>query len=82
MGMKLKEVKEMLKFNCHLLHEIDNIELIMYSCADIDKSTLNKYINWIIVFMSEQGCILPTPEQYKNNTIKYDKEISKTDIYY
>lgn len=81
LGLRIDDCKEMLKKTCHLMHDKNDGVIKLYSTAEVSRKTLNDFISWIIVFASELGCYIPTPEEYKKDKEKIDNELNKNNKY-
>ncbi len=76
-GYTIEESKTHLKRNCHFMRYDKNGETYLKRTRDMNTEELTKFIEWLRNYSSEQGCIIPSAEEYKENQFNIDREISK-----
>jgi len=76
-GYTIEESKTHLKRNCHFMRYDKNGETYLKRTRDMNTEELTKFIEWLRNYSAEQGCIIPSAEEYKENQFNIDREISK-----
>ena len=76
-GYTIEESKTHLKRNCHFMRYDKNGETYLKRTRDMNTEELTKFIEWLRNYSAEQGCVIPSAEEYKENQFNIDREISK-----
>ena len=75
-GYTLAEIKTILKREYGLIYEKQG-EKFLRSTADLDSGEMSKFIDFIRDHAGQNGCYLPTADEYKLNHAHYEYEIEK-----
>ena len=76
-GYTLEEAKTLLKRMCNFMIYEKNGQKFLKRTRDLDNKECSDFVEWIRNYSSQNGYYIPTSEEYKNNSIEIDKEISK-----
>lgn len=76
-GYNLEEAKTHLKRNCDFMRYEKNGETFLKRTRDMNTKELTEFIEWIRTYSSQQGCYIPTSEEYINQRFEIDKEIDR-----
>ena len=72
----IEESKTHLKRACDFMRYEKNEELFLKRTRDLDTKDLTTFIEWIRVHSAQEGCYIPTSEEYINQRFEIDKQIS------
>ena len=76
-GYNLKDAKQHLKRKCSFMHEGEGEGVRTKLTRSLDTKQLIEFIEWIRTYASQQGCYIPTPEEYITNRFEIDREIDR-----
>lgn len=75
-GYTLYEAKTFLKRECNfMVYTKDNVKYLKQT-SKLDNEECSKFVEFIRNFSSQNGCYIPTSEEYLDNKFNIDKEIN------
>ena len=80
-GYTSDEAKISLKRMCGFMVYEKNGEKFLKKTSKMNDSELSPFIDWIRNKSAQNGCYIPTPEEYLSNKFNIDKEISNQKQY-
>lgn len=76
-GFTIDEAKTHLKRCCEFMRYEKNGEVFLKETKKMDTKELTNFIEWIRNYSADQGCYIPSSEEYMNQQFNIDKEIDK-----
>jgi deoxycytidine triphosphate deaminase len=80
-GSTLNEAKTDLKRGCSFMVYEKNGSKYLKETSKMDSKELTEFIEWIRNFAAENGCYIPTSEEYLQNKFSIDKDIDNNKKY-
>jgi len=75
-GYTIDEAKTLLKRECNFMFYEKNNVLFLKLTRNMLTGELTKFIEWIRNYSSNEGCYIPTADEYKDNRFEIDKHIN------
>lgn len=76
-GSTINEAKTDLKRGCHFMKYQKNNNWYLKETSKMDSKELTDFIDWIRNYASQQGCYIPTSEEYLEQKMSIDNEIER-----
>lgn len=79
-GYTIEEAKTLLKRECHFMVYEKNGNKFLRKTSKMNTKELTDFIDWVRNYASQNGCYLPTADEYSlkrseiDNTIKYNSQ--------
>lgn len=80
-GYTLKEAKELIKRNCTLLIYEKNGQEFVKGTSELDVEQMTQFIEWLRNWSAQNGCYLPSPDEYRQESNYFDNEINRSKQY-
>ena len=80
-GYSLYESKIFLKRKCDFMVYEKNGVKYLKQTSKLDNSDCSKFVEFIRNFSAQNGCYVPSPEEYKSNKFEIDREINNQKQY-
>jgi hypothetical protein len=80
-GWTLSEAKTHLKRACNFMVYEKNGEKFLKLTRTMDSKELTEFIDWLRTYSAQNGCYIPTAEEYHLNRFEIDKEIDQNKPY-
>ena len=77
----LEDAKQHLKRKCSFMHDGEGDDVRTKLTRNLNTKQLTDFIEWIRTYASQQGCYIPTPEEYITNKFEIDREIDRNKEY-
>ncbi len=74
-GLTLSESKQIVKSNCPFMMYEKKGQHFIRSTAELDTKEMSKFIDWFMDFAGQQGCYLPTADEYNGKWAYFEKII-------
>jgi len=80
-GVNLEDSKLHLKRACHFMRKEIKGEEFYLRTRDLNTKQMTDFIDWIRNYCSDNGCYLPTPQEFIENKFYFDREIESNKEY-
>lgn len=80
-GYTSKEAKTHLKRACQFMVYEKNGEKFLKNTHTMDSKELTEFIDWTRNYSAQNGCYIPTAEEYLTNQFEIDREIDQNKGY-
>jgi hypothetical protein len=75
-GYTIEEAKTDLKRYCSFMRYEKNGNQYLKETRGLNTKELTEFIEWIRTYSAQEGCYIPTSEEYINQRFEIDKQIS------
>lgn len=75
-GYTLEESKTHLKRTCDFMRYEKEGEIFLKQTSKMDSKELSEFVEWIRNYSADNGCYIPTSEEYLSDKFNIDKEIN------
>jgi len=80
-GYTIEEAKTHLKRNCEFMKYEKKGEIFVKRTRYMDSKELTNFIDWLRTYASQNGCYIPTSEEYLTNRVSIDNQIETNKQY-
>jgi len=80
-GYTIEEAKTHLKRNCEFMKYEKKGEIFVKRTRYMDSKELTNFIDWLRNYASQNGCYIPTSEEYLTNRVSIDNQIETNKQY-
>jgi len=80
-GYTLNEAKTDLKRECSFMRYEKNGKQYLKETSKMDSKELTNFIDWLRTYASQNGCYIPTSEEYLTNRVSIDNQIETNKQY-
>jgi hypothetical protein len=80
-GYTLNEAKTDLKRECSFMRYEKNGKQYLKETSKMDSKELTNFIDWLRNYASQNGCYIPTSEEYLTNRVAIDNQIETNKQY-
>ena len=80
-GHTIAEAKTLLKRECDFMRYKKNDITFLVETSKSDTKLVSQFTEWIRNHAAQEGCYIPTPEEYITNRFEIEREIEACKVY-